>query len=194
MIKTFRIFYLVVIASLPGIPCLAVSIVDTKHNLSASGPGDVRALIEDRICVFCHTPHNATPLTPLWNKKIEPKAYELYQSTTLSAVPGQPSGPTRLCLSCHDGTIALGDVVNPPSGTPGIINMTTVRLSSGMRSYRGADIVNAQPVPVSYLDASSFNSELDYPLPPLTTILGCTTGTFTPCTDPHDTILRNVST
>ncbi len=191
MIKTFRIFYLVVIASLPGIPCLAVSIVDTKHNLSASGPGDVRALIEDRICVFCHTPHNATPLTPLWNKKIEPKAYELYQSTTLSAVPGQPSGPTRLCLSCHDGTIALGDVVNPPSGTPGIINMTTVRLSSGMRSYLGADISNDHPVAFSYYDAASSNSELADTLPPILQIYGGRNVHCTTCHDPHDNSFGN---
>ena len=28
--------------------------------------------------------------------------------------PNAPTGYTRLCLSCHDGTIALGTVVNPP--------------------------------------------------------------------------------
>jgi hypothetical protein len=46
-------------------------ILNTKHNLSVSGPGPYKATIEDRICVFCHTPHNASPQTPLWNKKIE---------------------------------------------------------------------------------------------------------------------------
>jgi hypothetical protein len=40
-------------------------IVDTRHNLSTSGPGEIRALTETRICVFCHTPHNAAPATPL---------------------------------------------------------------------------------------------------------------------------------
>ena len=33
------------------------SIVTTKHNLSASGPGTVKATIESEVCIFCHTPH-----------------------------------------------------------------------------------------------------------------------------------------
>ena len=79
-------------------------IVNTKHNLSVSGPGPIRALTETRICIFCHTPHNATPLSPLWNKDIEAQIYNVYASPTLRAGPlPQPSGPTKLCLTCHDG-------------------------------------------------------------------------------------------
>lgn len=191
MIKTLQIFFLVVIASLAGSSCLAVSIsiVDTKHNLSASGPGNVRALTEDQICVFCHTPHNATPFSPLWNKKIEPKAYTLYQSSTLSpkAIPGQPNGPSRLCLSCHDGTIALGEIVNPPSGTPssGIVMKDTERLSSGMRSYLGTDISNDHPVAFSYYDALP-NPELADTLPPILHTYGSGDVHCTTCHDPHD--------
>jgi hypothetical protein len=92
-------------------------IANTPHNLSSSGRGQIRALTETRICVFCHTPHNATPLSPLWNKAIEPQAYAVYASPTLKAGPlPQPSGPTKLCLSCHDGTIAMGAVLNPAGG------------------------------------------------------------------------------
>jgi len=92
-------------------------IVNTKHNLSVSGPGTVRASSETRICVFCHTPHNATPSSPLWNKDIQPQVYTVYTSPTLRAGPlPQPTGPTKLCLSCHDGTIAMGAVVNPAGG------------------------------------------------------------------------------
>ena len=62
-------------------------IVDTKHNLSVSGPGPVRALTETRICIFCHTPHNASPRSPLWNKELEPQVYAVYASPTLRAGP-----------------------------------------------------------------------------------------------------------
>ncbi|MEK6193166.1 MAG: cytochrome c3 family protein, partial [Deltaproteobacteria bacterium] len=189
MVKTFQICFLVVIASLAGGSCLAGtgSIVNTKHNLSATGPGEVRALTEDKICVFCHTPHNATPFSPLWNKKIEPKSYTLYTSSTLSVVPGQPSGPTRLCLSCHDGTIALGEIVNPPSGTPHTIAMTAgyERLSSGMRSYLGEDISNDHPVAFSYYDALP-NPELADTLPPILHTYGGGNIHCTTCHDPHD--------
>jgi hypothetical protein len=82
------------------------------HDLSATGPGAIHAQSagETQICVFCHTPHNATPAQELWNHEPTPAGYTIYGSTTLN--PGtvvlQPSGSARLCLSCHDGTIAIG--------------------------------------------------------------------------------------
>ena len=39
-------------------------IVGTKHDLSRFGPGPGRATGETRICIFCHTPHNAVALSP----------------------------------------------------------------------------------------------------------------------------------
>src|SRR5512140_2625822 len=113
-------FCLLGIARSPSVRAQAPSpsdMVNTRHNLSVSGPGPIRALTETRICVFCHTPHNAAPLSPLWNKDLEPQVYTVYASSTLKAGPlPQPSGPTKLCLSCHDGTIALGAVINPAGG------------------------------------------------------------------------------
>jgi hypothetical protein len=58
------------------------SIVYTKHNLSRTGPGTIKALTEDRICIFCHAPHNANPLTQLWNKNIDGINYSLYTPYT----------------------------------------------------------------------------------------------------------------
>ena len=65
-------------------------IVNTKHNLSVSGAGPVKALTETRICIFCHTPHNAAPLSPLWNKELEPQNYTVYASPSLKAGPLPP--------------------------------------------------------------------------------------------------------
>ncbi len=52
---------------------------------------------------------------PLWNHTKSGATYTLYSSTTLNAVPGQPDGSSVLCLACHDGTVALGNIVNGPS-------------------------------------------------------------------------------
>jgi predicted CXXCH cytochrome family protein len=90
----------------------ASDIRSTKHNLSVSGPGAVKALSEDRVCVFCHTPHNASPVAPLWNRNESPAAYTPYTSTSMNASPGQPTGASKLCLSCHDGALALGEVLS----------------------------------------------------------------------------------
>jgi len=87
-------------------------IYKSKHNLSASGPGPIKALNETRVCVFCHTPHEGEAAAPLWNHDL-PKgtSYKSYSSSTMKAeTVDQPTGPSRLCLSCHDGSIALGAV------------------------------------------------------------------------------------
>lgn len=156
------------------------SIVDSKHNLSVSGPGEIRALVENRICIFCHTPHNATPFTPLWNKKLEPKTYTLYQSSTLSASPQQPSGPTRLCLSCHDGTIALGDVLQPAEGLE-----MTMEITANRRSYIGTDISDDHPVSFNYYEALP-NPELAQTIPANLRTYGNGNIHCTTCHDPHD--------
>jgi predicted CXXCH cytochrome family protein len=81
-------------------------IAGTNHDLSARGWGT------NEICVFCHTPHNANTAVagaPLWNHKVTTAAFTLYSSPTFngSASIGQPDGNSKLCLSCHDGTVAL---------------------------------------------------------------------------------------
>jgi predicted CXXCH cytochrome family protein len=126
-------------------------IMATKHNLSVSGPGPVRALTETRICVFCHTPHNAAPRSPLWNRRLEPRAYQVYASPTLRAGPlPQPSGPTKLCLSCHDGTIAMGAVLNPAGG---IAMAGSGFLPTGSLSNFGVDLSGHHPVSFPYQNA-----------------------------------------
>ncbi len=93
-------------------------ISNTKHNFSATvAPSettrDAVAVSESQICAFCHTPHGATneARTPLWNRTLSNATYTPYSSTSLDAIDlGQPEGKSKLCLSCHDGTLALGSV------------------------------------------------------------------------------------
>lgn len=162
-------------------------IANTKHNLSVTGPGTVKALTETRICIFCHTPHNATPNSPLWNKNIQPQSYIVYASPTLKAgnagLLPQPSGPTKLCLSCHDGTIAIGAVVNPAGG---ITMAGGGMIPVGGLSDFGLNISSHHPVSFPYSTALP-NAEL-VTLPPPNLVFGgadaevhCTT-----CHNPHD--------
>lgn len=94
-----------------GLAILA-GIGSTKHNLSITGTGTIKSTETNRVCVFCHTPHSSSSNSPLWNRNLN-AGYTLYTSTTLISSPGQPDGASKLCLSCHDGTIALGEIVNP---------------------------------------------------------------------------------
>src|SRR6185436_364508 len=89
----------------------AATVANSKHNLSATGPGAVQAASETDVCLFCHTVHRTTGQTPLWSHTMSAVSnYVVYSSPTLKASVNQPDGSSRLCLSCHDGTVALGMV------------------------------------------------------------------------------------
>jgi hypothetical protein len=106
-----------------------VSVRDTKHNLSAGGPGTIIAASETQVCAFCHTPHHSSTVAQLWNKQPTVATYTLYSSDFLTSLtypsPAQPNQRSKLCMSCHDGTVALGSVYNLPGPEgAGTISMT----------------------------------------------------------------------
>jgi len=105
------------IALLAGAGAASADIVNTLHNLTPTGPGVVKNPDPVGLCRFCHTPHRAAQTIGLWNRNLPAQAYDVYDSTTIVADIGQPTGASRLCLSCHDGTIAVGDVLHAPGET-----------------------------------------------------------------------------
>lgn len=95
------------------------------------------------ICVFCHTPHNAsTTVEPLWNHALSAATYTTYASSTLDATVGTPSGASSLCLSCHDGTVA----VDSYGGVTGTNFMGTVNAAANF----GTDLSNDHPISFTY--------------------------------------------
>ncbi len=124
----------------------AQTIVTSKHNLSITGPGIVKAASESEICIFCHTPHNSSPQPPLWSHNNSGAVYTLYNSSTLNAIPGQPDGSSILCLSCHDGTVALGSLVNRP--TVSFAGGVTV-MPAGKKNL-STDLSNDHPISFLY--------------------------------------------
>ena len=149
--------YLLLAASLlvparAGASAQGSRIVDTPHNLSISGgvggAHNVKATDEARICIFCHTPHHAISDGPLWSRKSNLTTYVPYVSTTIKANPEQPKGPSRLCLSCHDGTVALG-VLNGeyPLSTLGKIPIDT---NPADNANFGVDLRTSHPISMTY--------------------------------------------
>lgn len=123
------------------------SVVDSPHNLSAFGPGTIRATSESQVCIFCHAPHNSSPVKPLWNRAMPVDAYTIYTSRSLDAKPGQPTGTSKMCLSCHDGTIALGAVFSQPTPISMVGGVTTMPQGRGLI---GTDLRDDHPISFPY--------------------------------------------
>jgi len=97
------------------------------------------------ICICCHTPHNANisvPDAPLWNHQVTTATFQLYTSPTFNGAASitQPSGSSKLCLSCHDGTVALENFSNTTNGTHFISGVNNV----------GSDLRNDHPISFLY--------------------------------------------
>ncbi|MEN8222268.1 MAG: cytochrome c3 family protein [Acidobacteriota bacterium] len=117
------------------------AIAGTAHDFSGE-----TWTVDGRICLPCHTPHNgsATVGTPLWNHDETAGAttYTLYSGPgTLDATLGQPSGVSRLCMGCHDGTVALDSF----GGTVG-----TDFLTVADPGFLGTDLSNDHPISFTY--------------------------------------------
>jgi predicted CXXCH cytochrome family protein len=143
----------------PGVE--AKNIMQSKHNLSASGPGNLKAMVEKPVCEFCHSPHRPGQAQPSWNRDLPEIIYITYHSSSLKAAVGQPNGTSKLCLSCHDGTIALGAIksesrVIPFSGGAG-------KMPPG-KANLGIDLSDDHPISFVYDSAlASRNGQLEQP-------------------------------
>ncbi len=161
-------------------------IAATPHNLSTSGQFSFKSLTITQICVFCHTPHSMLAETPLWNRNFPVQSYDIYGSSTLQAEPGQPTGQSRLCLSCHDGTVALGTIRNVPGSAS--MDLDTTFLTG--RAKLGTDLRDDHPISFLYDPGlASADNELASPggigLPLENGFLQCTT-----CHDPHEADIK----
>ena len=87
------------------------TIEGSRHDLSVRGSGPVKATSEKQVCLFCHATHieDSDSPHPLWNQQLSTvTAYVPYTSSTYRQSDNQISTRSKLCLSCHDGTVAIG--------------------------------------------------------------------------------------
>ncbi len=107
----------------------AGGVVWSRHNLSAYGehlqatistaaPGnlpDVGQPATTQVCVFCHTPHHGrTDTAPLWNRGTAAVSYTPYAATIAGTSSSLATGSSLACLSCHDGTTTIDNLINRP--------------------------------------------------------------------------------
>ena len=103
---------------------MAADISGSLHDFSSGGAvGQGQGLnASGEICNTCHSPHSPSDATagPLWDHTVTTEAFTPYadpggsiDATDLTATVGAVS---KLCLSCHDGSIAI-DAFGGGAGT-----------------------------------------------------------------------------
>jgi predicted CXXCH cytochrome family protein len=126
---------------------VAARIQGSVHDFSGNGWSG------GEICNVCHTPHNANVGTqgPLWNHQISTVRYQLYSSPTMNVAAEQPlpGGLSRMCLSCHDGTVAIDSF----GGTTG---STTITGNANL----GTDLSNDHPIGIEWIHQTQTNGAL----------------------------------
>lgn len=101
-------------------------VANTIHNLSSSNPTFTYVSNTSEVCVFCHTPHGGSLDGPLWNRNVPGStSFTHYNSASLSlsglsiTADRAVNDESLLCMSCHDGSIALSALHNVPNSLSG---------------------------------------------------------------------------
>ncbi len=145
---------------------LTAGITGTKHDLSSAGPGTAKTTNVNQTCVFCHTPHNAatgaSQVVPLWNKTTTvTTGFTMYNATNnigsnlQGVVDATPTGASMACFTCHDGTQAIGNMINLPFGLATVTYASAGTTMDGTGkmlgiSMLGKDLSNDHPISITY--------------------------------------------
>lgn len=122
-------------------------LLGTDHDF-ASGGGALTASAPVGLCTFCHTPHKAQSTLLLWNHTLSSNTFtwDVAKTTAGTTFPsiagGTYKGPTAKCLSCHDGSVAVGDIAwYKEQAWPG---------GTGLATFKMGDALGADPNTLSH--------------------------------------------
>lgn len=126
---------------------------DFSDNTSWNATGE--------ICKVCHVPHDgaftetivgfdpaAGDWPPvLWNHQLSSEEYIMYSSDTIDGtIDTQPTGISKLCLGCHDGTVALDQFGGNIGAT------TTTFIPDFLRvPFQTGDLRGTHPISITYV-------------------------------------------
>lgn len=124
------------------------------------------------ICIYCHTPHQSSSElsvsitgdgAPIWNRVLSTASYQMYSSPTFnSATDPAPTGVSKACLSCHDGTVGINQLVNNRGSGLGTnpANAGDTKITNAPAELvpnLGTDLRNDHPISMLYSAARSPN-------------------------------------
>jgi hypothetical protein len=149
----------------PGDGSPGAGVLKSVHDMNSKFGTDLDGG-QGRVCAFCHTPHHANLDAetgnggPLWSRPTNGANYAAYGSTTFHVsdfAVGVDSavGPTRLCLSCHDGSLSV-DTHYAMLGGQKIGSGALDAFGSG--NITGAGLTKDHPLGFAYNDVACTDS------------------------------------
>lgn len=183
------VLVLAMIALLPAIVRAGPGdgLAGTHHDFSGKTAKSSGEEWTTGLCTFCHTPHKALSTLLLWNHTLSTNTFswdvtKTTAGTTFPTFKGDTyKGPTAKCLSCHDGSVAIGDVAWFGEGKPDVIDTTKHGSGDAFNVGFGGAMKGNHPVamPYPYLQAKN-------------TYNGVTTGDGAALTEWQSTPLANI--
>jgi hypothetical protein len=149
----------------------SATIVNSLHDFSnnAANPSktnDGLGTSTGQVCVFCHHPHRGADGTNgagdalLWNmNSVSAASFDVYNgvatfdANSSSAAVTSSAPQSFLCMTCHDGAIAVGSLVQKPrDGTKTTADWWLDAAANGAADL-GATLADDHPVNFTYADA-----------------------------------------
>ena len=146
----------------PGTITTSLTQLGSPHNFSDqswNAPVSASGVYQSggQICQPCHTPHNANvnvqQFAPLWNHQLSTATYTMFENFgTTVALQGltAPDGVSQLCLSCHDGSVALGSFGGLTGSTYIGSGYTNNGLTANTGANLGFDLRGDHPISIVY--------------------------------------------
>ena len=155
-----------------------IASIGSPHNFTDNVSDEVGGPVDEvsvtgwnkraEICRVCHVPHDHQRADTmygnglLWTHEVSAASYTMYTSNTLQgAQSAQPDGIAKLCLGCHDGTVALDSFDKYAPGTPGneMGNIYAGGLANFLVPGSGGtlDLRGSHPISIAYDPAADGN-------------------------------------
>jgi Zn-finger protein len=152
--------------SFTGTNVPGAGLVASKHNMLSYT--ETFKDTQGRVCAYCHTPHHAlsdnttegyADYLPLWSHKITSQTnFKAYFTPTVGVDTNRAlAGVTILCMSCHDGVVAVDEHYNNPGNSVKLADDgfggTAVGLANNADAPGAANFGNDHPIGFSYDEA-----------------------------------------
>ncbi len=157
-----------------------------KNFTAGVGAGSGNADVQKRICIYCHHPHNSYKpsdininYSPLWNREMSETTFKGYTNGLDNTVIADSASDKRhnlnaadegggtsiagislLCMSCHDGVVAMNAYSINSGSNDGQGNDAQGGTLGGRTSGFSGDMSNHHPMGFDYQAVQTADAEI----------------------------------